>query len=234
MVAEEQAIRRVIIGGILLAITLLLVFTRVGMIPMPTPAGNATIAHIPGIIGGILAGPGVGLLVSMGFGVASFLEATTPMFKDPIVAILPRLFIGVVAAYAYQGARKASRAGLMALLGVLVVVFLVFSYELSKTHLALGIVGGVLSLVAAAFAYRWVQREEAGVIAVAIAAAAGSLTNTVLVLAAAVARNYMPLPVAATVGVTHGVPEAVASAVITIAVVGAMGQVRTRQRGSRL
>ncbi|MBC7255965.1 MAG: ECF transporter S component, partial [Chloroflexi bacterium] len=88
-VASERAIRRVTTAGLLLAITLLLVFTSIGMFPVPTPAGHATIAHIPAIIGGILEGPLVGLLVGMGFGFASFARATIPMFKDPLVAIVP-------------------------------------------------------------------------------------------------------------------------------------------------
>ncbi|MBC7239190.1 MAG: hypothetical protein H5T71_03715, partial [Chloroflexi bacterium] len=46
-VASERAIRRVTTAGLLLAITLLLVFTSIGMFPVPTPAGHATIAHIP-------------------------------------------------------------------------------------------------------------------------------------------------------------------------------------------
>lgn len=234
MVSEEQSIRRIIIGGLLLAITLLLVLTRIGMIPMPTPAGNATVAHIPAIIGAVLAGPVVGLTISMGFGFASFMNAAIPMFRDPVVAIVPRLLIGPAAAWVYLAAKRASRTGLLAFLGALVVVLMVFSYEMSKTSMALGILGLVLSLAAALIAYRWVRQEEAEIIAIAVAAAAGSLTNTVLVLAAAVFRNYIAAPVAVGIGITHGIPEAVASAVITVAVVAAVRQIGTRRRGSRL
>ena len=58
--------------------------------------------HLPAILGGILEGPIVGALVGLIFGVYSFLNATNPMFADPLIAILPRIFIGVAAYYSYK------------------------------------------------------------------------------------------------------------------------------------
>jgi uncharacterized membrane protein len=98
--------RGIVISGVLGAIAIFLGATRLGFIPMPTGI-NATIMHVPAIIGGILEGPVVGGLIGIIFGVYSFLQATTPMFKDPIVAIVPRIFIGVFAAWAYFAARRA-------------------------------------------------------------------------------------------------------------------------------
>ena len=40
------------------------------------------------------------------FGLFSFLQAIVPLFKDPLVSILPRLFIGVTAWYSYAALRK--------------------------------------------------------------------------------------------------------------------------------
>lgn len=234
MVTEEQAIRRIIIGGLLLALTLLLVFTRIGLIPMPTPAGNATVAHIPAIIAGILGGPTIGLVVGLGFGFASFMNATVPMFRDPIVAILPRLFIGVSSAYVYAIARRASRQGLLAMLAVLVAFLALFSYEMALISQLLGVVGAVVTVIAAILAFRWMRTADVGVVAVAFAAAAGSLTNTVLVLGAATLRAYIPAPVAAGIGVTHGIPEVVVSAILTVAVVAALGYLSTRESGSKV
>ena len=39
------------------------------------------------------------------FGVFSFIQAEVPAFKDPLVAILPRLFIGIVAWLVFVGLR---------------------------------------------------------------------------------------------------------------------------------
>lgn len=89
---------RIIIAGVLAAITIILgVIPNIGFIPLPNAIGNATIEHIPTIVGGVIAGPIVGLISGLIFGVVSFFRATVPFFKDPTVAILPRLFIGLTA-----------------------------------------------------------------------------------------------------------------------------------------
>src|SRR5919107_6277732 len=99
--------RQIVVAGIIGGIALFLGFTRLGFIPVPIPLiGNATIMHIPAIIGGALEGPVVGLLVGAIFGIFSFLNADNPVFLNPIVAIVPRLFIGVVAWAVFVGLRR--------------------------------------------------------------------------------------------------------------------------------
>lgn len=100
------SVRRIVITGILAAIAILLGVTRIGFIPVPNVSGNATIMHVPAIIGGVMEGPLVGLLVGGIFGLFSFLQASIPLFKDPLVAVLPRLFIGVTAYYSYAALRR--------------------------------------------------------------------------------------------------------------------------------
>lgn len=97
--------RKIVIAGILGAIAILLAVTRWGFIPVPNFTGNATILHVPAILGGVLEGPVVGFLVGGIFGVFSFIQAEVPAFKDPLVAILPRLFIGIVAWLVFVGLR---------------------------------------------------------------------------------------------------------------------------------
>jgi uncharacterized membrane protein len=65
-------------------------------VPIPL-VGNATIMHIPAILGGALEGPLVGMFAGGIFGIYSFLYAEVPLFTNPIIAIGPRLLIGVVA-----------------------------------------------------------------------------------------------------------------------------------------
>jgi uncharacterized membrane protein len=74
-------------------------------VPIPL-IGNATIMHIPAIVGGVLEGPIVGLLAGAIFGIFSFLQADNPVFLNPIVAVLPRLFIGVAAWAVFVGLRR--------------------------------------------------------------------------------------------------------------------------------
>ncbi|MGV3487067.1 MAG: ECF transporter S component [Tuberibacillus sp.] len=166
-----MTVRKIVIAGVLSAIAILLGVTRLGYIPVPTAAGNATIMHVPVIIGGIMEGWGVGLIIGLIFGVSSFLNATLPLFKDPLVAILPRLFIGIIATLSYVGLRRANE------------------------YLAVG-----------------------------VSAFLGSMTNTILVLAMAVIRNYLTWGAALTVAVTNGIPEAIVAVIITLAVVTAWKQ----------
>jgi len=219
---SDRGIRRIITAGLLLAITLLLVFTRIGMIPVPTPAANATIAHIPAIIAGVLEGPLVGLIVGLGFGFASFANATIPMFKDPLVAIVPRLFIGVTASWAYFGLRSVSKRTLYVLDAVLLALLVLFGWQISGTKPIVGIIWTVASVVAIVLIGWWVKRADTPIVRLGIAAAVGSLTNTILVLTVAVLRGYIPVAAAWGIGVTHGIPEVIVAAIITIGVVSAL------------
>lgn len=180
MNGTDKLVRRVVTAGVLAAIAILLGATRLGFIPVPTPAGNATIMHVPAILGGIMEGPAVGGVIGLVFGIFSFFQATIPMFKDPFVAILPRIFIGITAWLIYAGLRRLNE-----------------------------------------------------ILALAVSAAVGTLTNTVLVLGAAVWRGYMAPGVALTVGVTHGLPEIVVAVIIVLAVVSAWKGL-TRRRHARL
>ena len=103
----DLSTREIVIAGAIGGVALFLGATRLGFIPVPIPfIGNATIMHIPAILGGAMEGPVVGLLTGAIFGIFSFLYADVPIFKDPIVAILPRLMIGVVAWAVFVSLRR--------------------------------------------------------------------------------------------------------------------------------
>src|SRR4051812_25402147 len=100
------SVRTIVITGVLGAITLLLGLTGIGYIPVPNLSGNATIVHVPVIVGAILEGPIVGTLLGAIFGITSMLQGGGgAAFADPLVAILPRLFIGAAAYYTYAALR---------------------------------------------------------------------------------------------------------------------------------
>jgi uncharacterized membrane protein len=111
--------RQIVVAGILGGIAVFLGATRLGFIPVPTLAGNATIMHVPAILGGALEGPVVGLLAGGIFGIYSWLYAEVPLFKDPIIAIGPRLLIGVVAWAVFVALRSRNVYLASALAGVL-------------------------------------------------------------------------------------------------------------------
>ena len=99
-------VRQIVIAGILGGIAIFLGATQLGFIPVPNIAGNATIMHVPAIIGGALEGPVVGLIAGAIFGVFSFIQADNPIFTNPLISILPRLFIGIVAWAVFVGLRR--------------------------------------------------------------------------------------------------------------------------------
>ncbi len=124
MAAQTQttvlSVRKIVITGILAAIAILLGVTRLGFIPVPNLSGNATIMHVPAILGGVMEGPLVGALIGTIFGLFSFLQSTVPLFKNPLVSIFPRIWIGVVAYYSYVGSRRAfGEVPALAIAGVL-------------------------------------------------------------------------------------------------------------------
>ena len=135
---KSLTVRDIVIAGVLGAVAILLGVTRLGYIPVPTAAGNATIMHIPAIIGGIMQGPVVGIIVGAIFGISSFLNATVPLFKDPLVAILPRLFIGVAAWLVYVGLRRKNEyfaVGASAFIGTLTNTVLVLTMAVVRHYL---------------------------------------------------------------------------------------------------
>lgn len=97
--------RQVVMSGLLGAIAIILGTTNLGFIPLPTLAGRATIMHIPAIIGGIMEGPIVGFFVGLIFGLVSFIQGNS-FFADPVIAILPRVLIGITAYFTYHGLRN--------------------------------------------------------------------------------------------------------------------------------
>jgi uncharacterized membrane protein len=212
--------RRIVVAGALGAVAIFLGTTRLGFIPVPTPAANATIMHVPAIIGGILEGWGVGAVVGAIFGLFSFVDATIPLFRDPLVAILPRIFIGITPYFVYQGLRRVNRSvgfAIAAAILVLVGIFardalnfapknLVFDFGGDPTspwiHLTgqtafiiyqvLGALIVLLGIIGAGvFAY-FALRGQMELLAIGAAAVAGTLTNTVLVLTMAVISPLSP------------------------------------------
>lgn len=154
------SVRRLAIAGLLGAVCFVIgyIYPVLGFIPVPTPAGAATIMHIPAILGGVAEGPVVGAFVGFIFGLLSFLQATD-FFKDPLISVLPRLFIGVTAAYSFVALRRFGlTTGLVgaAVVGTLTNTVLVLTMIVLRGHLAapvaisLGVLHGTPEVVVAA------------------------------------------------------------------------------------
>lgn len=103
-------VKNITIIGILSAITIVLGLTPLGFIPVgPT---RATIMHVPVILGAILYGPIVGMSTGLIFGLFSLFQAftnptiTSFAFMNPIVSVVPRVMIGLIAGLVYKGSQK--------------------------------------------------------------------------------------------------------------------------------
>jgi uncharacterized membrane protein len=101
-------VRQIVIAGILGGIAIFLGATQLGFIPVPNVSGRATILHIPAIVGGALEGPVVGALAGLIFGIFSWLDPVVPPLRNPLVSILPRIPIGIVAWFVFVSLRRTS------------------------------------------------------------------------------------------------------------------------------
>lgn len=186
---SKLSTRQITIIGMLSAICIVLGSTGIGFIPIPP--FNATIFHVPVIIGAIIEGPIVGAILGLFFGVFSIINAiakpnpTSFVFLNPIISILPRILIGVFSYYAFK-----------------------------------------------------LTRTKFNTINIGIAAAIGSLTNTIFVLglmyliyvdsltkilkisASAIRATLL------TIGATSGIPEMILSIIVTVPVVTIINKIR--------
>lgn len=121
MIIEKKAftssgfdLRKIVIIGLLSAITVVLSLTPLGYIPIPPI--NPTIMHIPVIVGAILEGPLVGAMLGLIFGITSFFKAITQPtvvsfpFLNPLISVLPRIIIGLTSYYVYNILKIKSQA----------------------------------------------------------------------------------------------------------------------------
>ena len=105
---QKRKAYRTAILGILIAI----IFVQ-SMVPflgyIPTGFINITIIHITVIVAAIVLGPKDGAIVGLVWGIGTIIRAftsptsiiDTTVFTNPIVAILPRIIVGLIAGWIY-------------------------------------------------------------------------------------------------------------------------------------
>ena len=195
----QEKTRKLTLMGMFAALIFILTFTPVGFIELPFI--NATIIHVPVIIGSVLLGAKFGAALGFLFGLASLIRNTmapglisfvfSPFIPIPaadsgslsalIVCFAPRILVGVIPYLVYTGLKK-------------------------------------------------LLNGKADILCLTVAGAAGSLTNTLLVMhlifflfrdSFAAARDISSDVVYSVIlGIiaANGVPEAIAAMVLTAAI----------------
>ena len=139
---------RVVTAAVLVALTIILgVVPGIGFIPLPNVSGNATIEHIPTILGSVLEGPVVGMVTGLTFGLLSFTRATLPLFKDPLVAVVPRILIGLTPWLVFIALRRIQldfAAGVAGFVGSATNTFFVLFFAIWRGYIPLAVVPTII------------------------------------------------------------------------------------------
>lgn len=147
---NAQFKNKLVLTGLFTAIIIIMAFTPLGYIPLVVI--NATIIHIPVILGSLFCGPKKGAFLGFVFGFTSCLKATivggtlssfvfspvlaaslvgtSGIFKSLFIAFVPRILVGVIPYFVYIGIKKVLASEKKNLWGtvlnVLMSVFLAF------------------------------------------------------------------------------------------------------------
>lgn len=227
--------RKLTIIGLLGAVSAVLGLTPIGLIPVG--ATNATIMHIPVIIGAILEGPLVGALVGLIFGVFSIIRAITaptiisPFLYNPLVSVLPRVLIGITSYYSYILFKRAGRK-----LSITILIITWFSAIIYLTKILINqfniysIILILITIWVGIYSYRKFKEQAVEVV---ISSMIGTLTNTVGVLGMmyllyaakfveAMGKNTETAgKLILGIAITNGIPEMIiATLIVTSVVVG--------------
>ena len=240
--------RKFVTAGMLGAITIVLGMTPLGLIPLGLI--NATTMHIPVIIAAIAEGPVVGALVGLIFGVSSLLNAiirnpspVSFVFYNPLISILPRILIGITSYYAYKAVSKVSGDKLKKLANILwAIIIIALGYLLYKNiknqASIINIIFTIILLLVSIGLVIYSKKASEADFPIAIGAFVGSMTNTILVLGGIYllyAKSYVetlniPMENARSailgVSITSGIPEAIISVILTIAVIRSLKKAR--------
>lgn len=237
-------IRRMTTIGILGAISIVLGLTPLGFIPVgPT---NATIMHIPVIIGAIIEGPVVGGLVGLIFGLFSIFQAITRptpvsyVFLNPLVSVLPRVLIGIVSYYVYNTLKNLGNKKTLGLLYVLwagllgYLLYGVYGNIVNSQSIWLLLTNIGLIILTILTGYFSIIKYKGDSLDIIIGTIVGTFTNTMGVLTMVylfygerfvlslgqdpkLARNIIY-----GIGFTNGIPEVIIAIIITVSVVNAL------------
>ncbi|MDD7305959.1 MAG: ECF transporter S component [Peptoniphilaceae bacterium] len=244
---NKKKTRQLVITAMLGAITIVLGLTPLGFIPLGFI--NITTMHIPVIIAAIVEGPLVGGIVGLLFGLSSMANAVLRpgpisfVFYNPLIAVVPRILIGLVSAYVYKALKNKDNALIRKFtmaIWIIVSAFLIsllyknINGKKEAYQLILSVVFLLISLIMLYLTAKYKDNN----FAIAISSFLGTMTNSILVLGLIyllyaekyVARLSIPVEAARSTIfgaiITNGIPEAILSIVLVSAVVKSLKRKR--------
>lgn len=103
---RNEKIKKIAFAGIIMALIIVMTFTNLGFIILPSSV-SITLIHIPVLIGSMILGKKYGALLGFVFGLCSFILSfynisTNAPFTNPLVSILPRIIFGFMVVPLYN------------------------------------------------------------------------------------------------------------------------------------
>ncbi|HUT65971.1 MAG TPA: ECF transporter S component [Spirochaetota bacterium] len=243
----NEKVRKIVVAGVMGAISIFLGATHLGFIPWFAGAA-LTIMHVPVIIAAVLEGPVVGAVVGLIFGAFSLIQGaiapTGPAdvwFVNPLVSIVPRLCIGPVAWLAFRGSKNLKEGQIFIISGFVGVVVNTLIWLLSQKYggfdsdIIMVFTVGVSCVAAASVSCLLLFRQykkNSQLFPYAVSAIAGSVTNTALVLTSLGIYKFIPWQLIGTIALLNGLPEAVIAAILTAVVVATWSGIETSRKRS--
>lgn len=198
-----------VLTALFTAIIIIMAFTPLGYIPLGVI--NATIIHIPVILGAIFLGPKKGAFLGFIFGLTSFIKNTvTPatvsafvfspvlaasqfgvsgVFKSAFICFVPRILVGVFPYFVYVfikwlSSGNAAKVKMAVLDAVISLIAFAGLAQLLGKQMKSGSTVLAVVIAVAIFAILMVVsvKNDTGVIAYAYAGLTGALTNTLIVM----------------------------------------------------
>lgn len=224
----RDKIKNLSLAAIFLSLTLILGFTRIGYISIPTPAGAATIMHIPVILTGILLGPWIGALAGLMFGLSAviYFSHIAPFWvlvpARPLIGIISGIVYSIFSKYLIPHKKIKNYALIVISLVIFSFLYLTgvfilnewFSQSLTEHPIEYGFLIALSSYVISLILLSLIKEKETKIIAIGLSAFLGSLTNTIGTLGLAYLAKIFPLQVIISIGILHGIPEAIIATII--------------------
>ncbi len=181
---------QLVLTGLFAAIIIIMAFTPLGYIPLVVI--NATIIHIPVILGSLFCGPKKGAVLGFIFGLTSFIKNTlmpatlsafvfspvlaasmmgvAGVFKSMFICFVPRILVGVVPYFIYLVVKKAlssnKKVAWATVLNLLIGVFLYVGLRAFMFKMfeqeILATVVGVVAAIVVAALLEWVAIKKDG------------------------------------------------------------------------